>query len=119
MKSNHFNVRDSILYENGYYKLDNVMRAKWDMYISAPSGEKYCSFFSWDEFCYIFAETTFIYYFVFDNCEYSIGKENGLFSLVGESQGLIQTYKSPQDLLSNAKINGQNLCQIYNNLLLN
>jgi len=119
MKNKQFNVMESILYDNGYYKLDYLTRSKWDKYIKASSGEKYSSYFSWDDFCSIFAKTTFVFYFFYEGREYSIGKENALFSLTEENNGVIETCRTPEELLNNAKINGKKLSEIYNDLLLN
>ena len=119
MKNKQLNVTESILYNNGYYKLDYLTRSKWDKYIKASSGEKYSSYFSWDEFCYIVTKTTFIYYFYYEDREYSIGKEKALFYLTEENNGIIAAHRTPEELLNNAKINGRKLSEIYNDLLLN
>ena len=119
MKNKQFNVMESTLCDNGYYNLDYLSRSKWDKYIKASSGEKYSSYFSWDEFFYIFTKTTFIYYFYYEGREYSIGKEKSSFSLTEENEGIIETRRTPEELLNNAKINGKKLSEIYNDLLLN
>lgn len=112
-------MKNKILDMNGYCNLDCNLRIKFDEYLDANTGENISSFFTWEEFCQIFVTTTFIFYFRYEGAEYSIGKEGNLFSIIGKDEKIQDVYKSPQELLNNAKINNKMLYSIWNSILIN
>lgn len=102
---------------NGYDNLDSALQQKVDKYDKSKVGDRISLFFTWEDFCSVFINTTSIFYFSYKGVDYSVGKEGKKFLVVGNNETSIDAYESPEELLKNAKINGEKLSDIWNDLI--
>ena len=108
---------------NGYYNLSPPLRKKLDRSESEDGrGRKICEFFSWDEFCEVFNKTTYLFILYHNNTTYRLIREKGTAYFCSDGSekedGFNGNFKTAQDLLDNARIDGRSLQEIWDELTL-
>lgn len=113
-------ITEPILRKNGYYELSENVRKKVDYFNNDHSSKKYNDYFNWDEYYEFVIKTTYLHLFRYKNIEFGLEihkKQSFFYTEDTQSQkSYSEKYRTPKELLENARVDGKSLKEIWEDL---